>query len=145
MDAGEFVGRYQRAWASRSSEAFRELWHENGVLEHPTLSRAISGSSVPALNRLNAATLPDLKWNLLSWASSDSLVFLEWECSACVNGTRVTWRGVDKLILRDGRIESEVVYSDTLPLWAALDPSMRRDALIDAAQLEARTEACEDK
>ncbi len=95
MDAGEFVRRYQRAWASMSSQAFRELWHEDGVLEHPSLTRPFRGSSVPTLNRLNAGILPDLRWHLLSWVASGSLVFLEWECSARVNGTPVTWRGVD--------------------------------------------------
>ena len=141
MDVAEFVRRYQRAWESRSSEAFGDLWHDDGILEHPMLSRAIRGSSVAAFNQLNVVTLPDLEWNLLSWASLDKVVFLEWECSAHINEARVTWRGVDKITLRDGGIEHEVVYGDTLPVWTALDPTMGRDAPINADQIEAGTQS----
>ena len=138
MNAERFVREYQEAWATGSPEAFRRLWHPDGILEHPTLDRPIQGRFVPELDRRNREVLPDLDWSLLSWADAGETVFLEWECKAHFNGELISWRGVDKMTLRDERIQAEVVYSDTLPLWAMLDPSMKRGALIDAGQLEAK-------
>jgi len=80
--------------------------------------------------------LPDLRWVLLSWASDGNVVFMEWECTATLGGRLLTWRGVDKMTLREGRIEEEIVYSDTLPLWQVLDSSMNRGPLVDASLLE---------
>ena len=136
MDAEKFVREFQAAWASRSPEAFQQLWHADGVLEHPTVSKPVPGRLVPALLQQWGAVLPDLEWTLVSWAASGNTVFIEWECSAHFSGTPFTWRGVDKITLRDGRIRREVVYSDNLYLWEALDPSMKRPALVNADDLE---------
>ncbi len=43
---------------------------------------------------------------------------VEWESSNTYGERTVSWRGVDKLTLRDGRIQEEVVYLDTAPLHA---------------------------
>lgn len=137
MDAEKFVRAYEAMWASNRGDGLEDLWHADGVLEHPTLSRPIQGRLLPLLDRTNRTILPDLKWTLLSWASNGSLVFLEWECSGHLNGRSITWRGVDKMLLRDGKIDREVVYNNMLQLWEVLDPTMKRDALIDADQLEA--------
>jgi len=41
------------------------------------------------------------------------------------------------MVISDWRIAEEVVYHDTLPLWAANDPTMQRGGLIDARRLAA--------
>lgn len=135
MNAEEFVKEFASAWATRSPEAFLHLWHSDGVLDHPSISRPLPSHLTPALRRKWYSLLPDLEWTLLSWGASGKTVFIEWECSANLNGQPLEWRGVDKFTLRDGRIEREVVYSDNLYLWQILDPSMKRPALVDADSL----------
>jgi hypothetical protein len=136
MEAEKFVREFQAAWATRSPDAFQHLWCTDGVLDHPTVSRPIPSRLTPALRREWYKLLPDLEWTLLSWGALGNTVFIEWESSAHLNGAPLLWRGIDKMTLRDGRIEREVVYSDNLYLWKALDPSMERPALIDADHLE---------
>ncbi len=135
--AERFVRAFESAWKHRSSDAFRDLWHPNGVLLHPTLSGPLPGSRLAALNAHNLALLPDLTWSLLCWASSGDTVFLEWECKATVGGRPLQWRGVDKVTLVGDKIAEEVVYCDTLPLRAALDPTVDRGALVDVETLPA--------
>ena len=67
----------------------------------------------------------------------DGVLFLEWTTTMTVDGALVSSSGVDRMIMRDGRIAEEVVYCDTLPIWSAIDSSMRRDGLIDASLLQA--------
>ena len=68
-------------------------------------------------------------------------MFVEWECKATVGGRPIEWRGIDKFTLAGSKIAEEVVYSDTLPLWAALDPTMERGALVDVASLQLGAES----
>ena len=75
----------------------------------------------------------------MSWGALDNTVYIEWESTAHLNGQALKWRGIDKITLRDGRIEKEVVYSDNLYLWEVLDSKMKRPALIDADSLGAPT------
>jgi hypothetical protein len=113
-----FVGRFEQAWASRSSEAFQSLWHPEGELHYPFAGRVIKGSEIGLLNEIQAASAPELTWELIHWTARGDVVVVEWECSNRYGEAIVTWRGVDKLTLRDGRIIEEVVYADTAPLQA---------------------------
>jgi hypothetical protein len=140
-DVRQFVASYQEAWRTRDGEAFRRLWQPTGTLHHPNLSDVIVGAQVPAMNELLKQLLPDLSWDLLDWAARDATVFLEWRCRATVNDSPLEWRGVDRMVRGDERIHDEVVYCDTMPIWGAVDPTMRRPALIDASTLEGGTEA----
>lgn len=133
MNHEDFVKAYCEIWSQ--TLGFETLWHPDGVLDHPTLSKPIAGRYVPTLNEYNRALLPDLEWRCLNWAGREETVFIEWECAATLNGEKLYWRGVDKFELRDQKIQKETVYSDTMPLWRAVDPSLGRPALVDADQL----------
>lgn len=134
MSNEDFVNAFSEMWQGRY--AIDDLWSEDGTLTHPTLDRPISGKLVPFWERYCRAALPDLTWQLLSWLGQDNLVFIEWECRATVNNETVSWRGVDRFLLRNERIQEEVVYSDTMPLLSAIDPSAKRDALVQAEELQ---------
>jgi hypothetical protein len=45
-------------------------------------------------------------------------------------GQRVDMNGVDLFRLESGRIPEERVFMDTMPIWAALGPMMRRGPLV---------------
>lgn len=46
------------------------------------------------------------------------------------------WQGVDVMVVRDGRITEECVYTDTYPIRRRLDPSLPDAPLVDPATLE---------
>jgi ketosteroid isomerase-like protein len=128
-----FVSRFVDAWARPDSGGFAGLWLEDGVFVHPTVASPLSGSEVPRWSERIKATMPDFTFQADEWASRGDLLFLEWSSTATVGGRSLRWSGVDRFRLRDGSISEEVVYFDTLQIWAALDPAMARPALVDLA------------
>ncbi|MBN8938624.1 MAG: nuclear transport factor 2 family protein [Rhizobiales bacterium] len=124
-----FVDRFAAAWAARDGAAFLALWHPEGLLHYPFAQRVIKGSEIGKLNDLTRKISPELTWSLVDWTSRGDVVVIEWECTNRIGTQAITWRGVDKLTLRDGRIIEEIVYSDTAPLQA-LRQATTFDALI---------------
>jgi len=122
-----FVERFAAAWEAREAGAFLALWHPHGTLHYPFANRVIRGSEIGLLNDLTKRAAPALTWTLLHWTSRGDVVVIEWESSNRYGDRVVTWRGVDKITLRDGKILEEVVYADTAPLHA-----LRRGEPFDA-------------
>ncbi len=126
-DVQDFITRFAAAWAGRDGDAFCALWHADGSLLYPLTDRVLKGSELGCLNDIQKHQAPDLVWQLLDWTSRGDVIMLEWQTNRFVNGRSFSFRGVDKLKLRDGRIIEERVYTDTAPLRAlrdgrALDP-----------------------
>ena len=102
----------------RDASTFLALWHPNGRLHYPFASRVIRGSEIGLLNDLMKANAPNLTWELLDWTSRGDVVVIEWRSSNRYGATSVTWQGVDKLTLLNGKIIEEIVYADIAPLQA---------------------------
>jgi ketosteroid isomerase-like protein len=140
-----FVARMAAAWATGDSEAFRDLWHPDGVLYHPLLDRVVAGHELSSLHRAQLAAAPDLAWTLLNWTSRGDSVVVEFHNSwTTAGGRRFEWRGVDALRLKDGKIIEERVYADTGPLRAMKDgkapePLLRLVKSSSAAEEENRS------
>ena len=132
-DVEVFATRFAEAWARPDGSGFAELWRADGVFVHPTVASPLRGTDVPRWAERIKAALPDLTFEVDAWAARADLVLLQWTSTATVAGRSLRWSGVDRFRLRDGRIAEEVVYFDTLPVWAALDPTMSRPALVDLA------------
>ena len=126
----QFVARFQAAWDRREGQAFQTLWHPAGRLYYPPLGGWISGNRIDELNELNSAILPDLTWKAESWAGRGSRLFVQMRSTATINGRHLEWTGVDHFTFRDELIVEEVAYLDTHVFWAAIDPAMKRGALI---------------
>lgn len=138
-DVRDFVRRYAAAWASREPGVMAPLWHDDGELHHPALSASIPGERVAANNDNTKTRLPDFEWWLLDWAAQGNVVYLHWRNRATIGGRRHEWTGVDRMELRDGRIEREDVYFDTVPLRQALDPGHHYAPLVKVEELGAET------
>jgi hypothetical protein len=117
-DAQAFVAAFSDAWRTRDPDAFRALWHADGVLHWPYVDRPIAGAEIGRLNRLLAEQAPELTWSLIGWTWREDVVVIEWESRRPAGDAVVSWRGVDKFTLHDGLIAEEMVYSDTAPLRA---------------------------
>jgi ketosteroid isomerase-like protein len=128
-DVAEFVRDFEAAWAAKDGAAFLALWHPEGELHSPIYDRVIYGRELGVLNELQKKATPALVWSLLSWAYRGNVVTVEWESSNRYGDRIVSWRGIDKLTLRNGRIQEEVVYVDTAPLHA-MRLGMRLEPLV---------------
>jgi ketosteroid isomerase-like protein len=117
-DPEDFVRRFAAAWAARDSDLFLALWWPEGKLHYPFASRVIGGHEIGMLNDLTRANSPNLTWQMVDWTTRGDVLVVEWESTNRYGDRVLSWRGVDKLTLRDGRIIEEVVYADTAPLQA---------------------------
>ena len=79
------------------------------------------------------ALLPDMRVEPEHGAEGGDIVLMEWSASGTFAGQAVKWGGASRFTLRDGLVLEEVVYFDTLPLRALIDPSLRRRDLLQAA------------
>jgi SnoaL-like domain len=113
-----FVDRFAAAWKTRRGEDFAALWHPHGRLVYPFVGRVIKGSEIGLLNDITKRQAPQLQWRPLGWTARGNTIVLEWETSNQYGERTLTWRGVDKFTLEDGKIIEEVVYADTAPLQA---------------------------
>jgi hypothetical protein len=114
----DFVDRFAAAWAAKDGAAFLALWNPQGKLHYPFANRVIGGREIGMLNDFTNAQAPKLTWRLLGWTARGDVIIVEWESSNQYGETVVTWRGVDKLTFKDGKIIEEIVYADTAPLQA---------------------------
>jgi hypothetical protein len=114
----DFVTRFAAAWAARDGNAFLDLWHPEGLLHTPLVNRPVAGCELPRLIEVQSAAAPDFVWQLLDWTARGDVVIIEWQTTRLINGTRFSWRGVDKFRIRNGKIIEERVYCDTAPLRA---------------------------
>jgi SnoaL-like domain len=134
-DIQAWIDRFVSAWASREPRVMAALWHEDGRLRHPALDAPMDGATVALNNDNTKALIPDLQWRLRHWAVHDDVLFFEWVCTGTINGVHMEWEGVDRMILRDGRIAEEVVFHDTYPLRRALDATLPDTPLVRTADL----------
>lgn len=114
----DFVTRFAAAWAARDGDAFLDLWHPEGSLNTPLVNRTIKGSELGHLLEAQTAAAPDFVWQLLDWTSRGDVLIIEWQTTRIINGERFSWRGVDKIRIKAGKIIEERVYCDTAPLRA---------------------------
>ena len=129
-EAAAFVKRFEAAWAGRQSRMFLDLWHPDGQLHSPFHDRVILGREIGALNEFLGLAVPNLAWRLVGWTWREDTVVVEWESSNGDSERPITWRGVDKFTLREGKIVEEVVYADTAVLHglragSRLEPLLR--------------------
>lgn len=97
------------------------MWHADGLLHYPLTNRVLKGSELGRLNDIQRQQAPDLVWQLLDWSARGDTIIVEWQTNRFVNGRSFSFRGVDKLKLKDGRIIEERVYTATAPLRALRD------------------------
>ena len=117
-EVSEFVTRFAAAWAARDGKAFLDLWHPEGSLNTPMVGRIVKGNELDRLLEVQTTAAPDFVWQLLDWTSRGDVVIVEWQTTRFINGSRFSWRGVDKFRIRDGKVAEERVYCDTAPLRA---------------------------
>jgi hypothetical protein len=131
-----FVVAYEQAWQSRVPGVMGEMWHRDGVLHHPALGKPVTGAVVPYNNDLTKNAIPHFSWTLTRWASAGDVAFLEWRCQGRGDGGEmIEWRGVDVMVVHDGKVAEERVYFDTYPLRRQLDPSLPDQPLVDPTTL----------
>ncbi len=134
MSNGEqFAEKFAERWRERDPDRFVDLFHEDGTLLHPGMGRPIGRDQVPGYMRRVFSIVPDGRLDPKAWAANDDTVFIAWSMSASFRGQQEQREGADRFTLKGDRAIYGVAYFATLPLWAAIDPSMKRGDMLPAA------------
>jgi ketosteroid isomerase-like protein len=112
--AADWVDRFSERWRDGADlDRLRDLMHPDTQNLIPPMHEPADREGVIALFKRSREQLPDLRLEVIRWASSGDTVFVEWAASATVAGRPVRWQGVDRVRLRDGRTYEGRVYWDT--------------------------------
>lgn len=126
-DAQRFVDRFAEIWQRPDPERYAELWHDDGVLRHPTMTEPLAQDGIPDYVRRLQAMAPDISLSVESWAAREDVVLIEWTLTGTLGGETASITGADRFTLRGDRAVEGVAYFDTMALWSRIDPSLTPD------------------
>ena len=128
-----FVARFAEIWSDPEPQRYQELWTEDGTLLHPGMEKPLPADKIADYVQSLQKVAPDIRLEVDRWAAKGPDVLIEWTIRATWQDDEVSWKGVDRFTLRGDRAIEGIAYFDTLPLWARLDPSMKRQSPLEQA------------
>ena len=131
MDADLFMEKFVDAWADPEPEKFTRLFHPDGCLLHPGMKQPLASTDVADYIEQLIAICPDLSLQVDRWQAGSDYVLIEWTMGGTLLGQDVRWSGVDRFVLEGDVAIDGVAYFDSLPLWALVDPSMKREKTLE--------------
>jgi ketosteroid isomerase-like protein len=111
--AEDWVVRFATIWAKPDADKLRSLTHENTRNLIPPMTEPGDREAVVEHFRGILTRVPDFRLTIIRWAAVSDAVMMEWQGHATVAGKPLTWRGVDRVSLRDGKTYEGQVYWDT--------------------------------
>jgi ketosteroid isomerase-like protein len=111
-----FVEGFASHWSDPSPTGFSVLFTPEVRLVAPLLPVT---NGIPAAERAFARifrVFKDMRGEVHDWAPHAEGVFIDFTLSAMLGGRPVSWRGIDRFLLRDGQALERVHFFDTRPL-----------------------------
>jgi ketosteroid isomerase-like protein len=118
--AADWVIRFAEHWRSPKPDVLRDLMQPQTRNLIPPMKAPADREGVVAHFRQLLERAPDLSLEVLRWAPVGDTVMVEWEAKATFSGKPLTWRGVDRVSLSDGKTYEGQVYWDTRGLAEAI-------------------------
>ena len=112
-DAEAIIQRFAEIWSRPVADDLRVLMHEETRNLIPPMKEPGDREAVVEHFRGILTMLPDLKIKVIRWAPAGDAVMVEWRADATVQGKPISWTGVDRFNVRDGRMYEASVYWDT--------------------------------
>ena len=111
--AADWVARFEQKWQNPDPEDLADLMHADTQNLIPPMTKPANRQEVIAFFRSQLALVPGFKIEVVRWAPTGDTVMIEWEATATIGQRTLTWRGVDRVSLRDGRTYQGQVFWDT--------------------------------
>ena len=124
-----FIEAYLDNWR-RDPPDLHAVFHPEGTLLAPGNSVPVDVDGAQRVVENTRKAIPDVTLEILHWAEREGHIFIEWEMKGTVEGKQVTWRGVNRNLLRGSKSIEAVSYWDRLGLSdqvAAPDPQPAAD------------------
>jgi ketosteroid isomerase-like protein len=111
--AERWVAGFAARWSPLDPEALRDLMHADTRNLIPPMTMPADADGVVAHFRQVKTRVPDLRLEVVRWAISGDAVFVEWTASVRVGDRALSWRGIDRVRLRDERTYEGEAFWDT--------------------------------
>ncbi|WP_169928624.1 nuclear transport factor 2 family protein [Labilithrix luteola] len=124
-EAANYVARFAERWNPLQPAALGDLMHEDTQNRIPPMTSPADRVGVIAHFEGTKKLLPDLRLVPTRWAANGDALFIEWRAEATVKGQTLTWTGVDRVQLRDGKTYAAEAYWDTRRVAELVAAAMR--------------------
>lgn len=114
----DFYERFKSFWAAPSGPRVAELIAPDATI-HFSGAGTFSGAEYIEVMTGMLAAMVDMTVTPLDCAGNGDRLYIAWETSAVIHGTRRTYLGVDRFRLRNGMAVEEHVIFDTAILQPA--------------------------
>lgn len=114
----DFYDRFKSFWAAPSGARVAELIAPEATI-HFTGAGTFTGADYVTVMQGMLDQLSDMTVTPLDCAGNGDRVYISWESSAVIDGTRRTWLGVDRFRLANGMAVEEQVIFDSAVLQPA--------------------------
>ncbi|MGP1284119.1 MAG: nuclear transport factor 2 family protein [Parasphingopyxis sp.] len=111
----DFYERFKSFWAAPSGARVPEVIAPDATI-HFTGAGTMSGTAYAEWMTETLAAMEDMTVTPLDCAGNGDMLYIAWETSAMIHGSRRTYRGVDRFRLKDGMAIEEYVIFDSAVL-----------------------------
>jgi len=132
-----FIEAYLDNWR-KSPPDLNDVFHPEGTLLPPGNSEPVDVAGAQRIVEGTRKAIPDVSLEILHWAERDGHIFIEWEMKGTIQGRRVTWRGINRNLLRGAKSIEAVSYWDRQGLFDQLAGPAPGGDLTRASEQEAK-------
>ena len=118
----DFYERFKSFWAAPTGWRVAELIAPDATVQFTGAGTFSGHEYVDAMDGM-LASMVDMTVTPLDCAGNGDRLYISWEASALIDGTRRTWLGVDRFRLVDGMAVEEQVIFDSAVLHPAGNPT----------------------
>jgi SnoaL-like domain len=110
----DFFERFKSFWAAPTGARVAELIAPDAAI-HFTGAGTFSGTEYIDVMEGMLASMVEMKVTPLDCAGNGDRLYISWESSALIGGSRRTWLGVDRFRLANGMaIEEQVIFDSAV-------------------------------
>lgn len=132
-----FIEAYLDNWRKNPPD-LHDVFHPEGTLLPPGNSEPIDVAGAQRMVEGTRKAIPDVTLEILHWAERDGHIFIEWEMQGTVRGKKVTWRGINRNLLRGPKSIQAVSYWDRQGLFDQVGATADGADLAKTIEQEAR-------
>jgi hypothetical protein len=111
-----FIEAYLDNWRKTPPD-LHDVFHSEGTLLPPGNSEPLDVAGAQRMVEGTRNAIPDVTLEILHWAERDGHIFIEWEMKGTIRGKKVSWRGINRNLLRGAKSIEAVSYWDRQGLF----------------------------
>jgi ketosteroid isomerase-like protein len=135
--AEAWVALFADHWDRPDADRLHDMMHPDTRNLIPPMTEPGNAQAVIEHFRGVIARVPGFRLDVLQWAPIGDTVMIEWQAHADIAGKPLTWRGIDRISLRDGKTYEGQVFYDTRAVAEMLAAAVAEARSKPSAQIAA--------